>query len=75
MYICIGVAIRTNSLGDYSSGYGQIAYVGPQAICPGIFLAGLIRKNQLQSSDIRCIQQQERSKKGRSTDDIISHIS
>ena len=35
------VRIRTNSLGDYSSGYGQIAYVGPQAICPDIFLAGI----------------------------------
>ena len=33
------VRIRTNSLGDYSSGYGWIAYVVPQAICPDIFLA------------------------------------
>ena len=38
------VRIRTNSpclrIG-YSSGYGQIAYVAPQAICPDIFLAGV----------------------------------
>ena len=40
----LDVRVRTNGLGDYSSGYGHIGYVGPQAICPDTFLVGVTPK-------------------------------
>ena len=38
------VRIRTNSLGDYSSGYGQIAYGGPPGYLSGHISRGSYRK-------------------------------
>ena len=38
------VQTRTNSLGEHTSGYGQIPYFGSQAICLDTFIAGVTRK-------------------------------